>query len=88
MALEVEVSRMEKSGPLSVTDGWYLKHLSTPPQLSPRFKMQRMSVLGNRWVLSSTSGKHLVIVWVLDPFFLLYKTACLIILGCVFTVEK
>lgn len=31
MALEVEVSRMERSEPiLVITDGWYLKHLSTP----------------------------------------------------------
>lgn len=31
LALEVEVSRMERSEPiLVITDGWYLKHLSTP----------------------------------------------------------
>lgn len=31
MALEVEVSRMERSEPiLVITDGWYLKHVSTP----------------------------------------------------------
>lgn len=73
MVLEAEVNRRERAGPiLVVPDGWYLK---TSQHLHPSLALDtRCLCAGEPWMLSSASGRCLVIVWVPDPLFLLNKT--------------
>jgi len=78
VALEIEVNGRERAGSfLVVPDGWYLETSQHHhPRLVPdkQCKGPCASVQGNRWVPTSPSRRHLVIVWKPDPFFLLNKT--------------